>query len=105
MAHVFTDDNFDAEVLKSDIPVLVDFYADWCGPCQQLAPIVEELATEYEGKIKIGKMDVDSSSETAGKYQVFSIPNLLFIKGGEAVDQAAGFMSKEALKAKLEAML
>lgn len=104
-AQHFTDDNFDAEVTNSDIPVLVDFFAEWCGPCKQLAPIVEELATEYEGKVKIGKVDVDSSNATAAKFQVMSIPTLVFMKGGEMVDKATGFMSKEALKEKLDAML
>jgi thioredoxin 1 len=101
----FTDDNFDAEVTNSDIPVLVDFFAEWCGPCKQLAPIVEELAVEYEGKVKIGKVDVDASNATAAKFQVMSIPTLVFMKGGEMVDKATGFMSKEALKEKLDAML
>ena len=104
-AQHFTDDNFDAEVTNSDIPVLVDFFAEWCGPCKQLAPIVEELATEYERKVKIGKVDVDSSNATAAKFQVMSIPTLVFMKGGEMVDKATGFMSKEALKEKLDAML
>jgi len=101
----FTDDNFDNEVVKSDLPVLIDFYATWCGPCQQLAPIVEELSSEYEGKVKIGKLDVDEANATASKFQVMSIPTLIFMKGGEVVDQATGFMSKEALKEKLDAML
>jgi thioredoxin 1 len=105
MAAHFTDDNFATEVEQSDIPVLVDFYADWCGPCKQLAPIVEELATEYEGRIKIGKVDVDNANATAQKFQVLSIPTLVFMKNGEMVDKATGFMSKEALKEKLDAML
>lgn len=101
----FTDENFDADVINSQIPVLIDFYATWCGPCQQLAPIVEELASEYEGKVKIGKLDVDSANATASKFQVMSIPTLVFMKNGEVVDKTTGFMSKEALKEKLEAML
>lgn len=101
----FTDDNFDTEVIKSDLPVLIDFYATWCGPCQQLAPIIEELSSEYEGKVKIGKLDVDAANATASKFQVMSIPTLIFMKGGEVVDQVTGFMSKEALKEKLDSML
>jgi thioredoxin 1 len=104
-AQHFTDAKFDEEVTKSDIPVLIDFFATWCGPCQQLAPIIEELAGEYEGKVKIGKLDVDENNETAGKFQVMSIPTLVFMKGGEVVDKTTGFMSKEDLKEKLDAML
>ncbi|MFH1533570.1 MAG: thioredoxin [Nitrospirota bacterium] len=101
---IFTDDNFGEEVLKSDVPVLVDFFAEWCGPCKMLGPIVEELTGEYEGKVKIGKLDVDASPTVAGKYGVQSIPTLIFFKGGEAVDKLMGFQSKEALKAKLDAL-
>jgi len=97
----FTDENFEAEVLKSDIPVLVDFYAEWCGPCKMLAPVIDELAKEYEGKWKIGKCDVDSAGAIAQKYGIQSIPTLLFFKDGEVVDKAMGFQSKEALVAKL----
>jgi thioredoxin 1 len=101
MAQIFTDDTFEQEVLKSDIPVLVDFFAEWCGPCKMLAPVIEELAKEYEGKWKIGKLDVDASYQTAAKYSVQSIPTLLFFKDGKVVDSVMGFQSKEALKAKL----
>lgn len=100
----FTDDNFDAEVLKSDIPVLIDFHASWCGPCKMLGPVIEELADEYEGKVKIGKMDVDEAGETAGKYQVLSVPTVLIFKGGEVVDQVIGFQPKEAFKEKLDSL-
>lgn len=104
MAEVeFTDANFEAEVLKSDIPVLVDFFAEWCGPCKMLAPTVEELAKEYDGKWKIGKCDVDANPMIAQKYGIQSIPSLYFFKGGEVVDKVMGFQSKEALKAKLDA--
>lgn len=102
MAQHFTDDNFDEEVLKSKTPVLVDFYAEWCGPCKMLAPVIDELAKEYEGKWKIGKVDVDSAVKVAEKYGIQSIPTLMFIKDGEVVDTAMGFQSKEALKAKLD---
>ena len=104
MAQHFTDDNFDAEVMKSDVPVLVDFFATWCGPCQQLAPVIEELATEYEGKVKIGKLDVDESPNVAGQFQVMSIPTLVFVKNGEVVDKMTGFQSKEVLKGKLDSL-
>jgi thioredoxin 1 len=98
----FTDDNFDEEVLRSDLPVLVDFFAEWCGPCKMLAPIIDELAGEYEGKVKIGKCDLDASPDIASKYGVQSIPTLIFFKGGEVVEKLMGFQSKEALKAKLD---
>ena len=98
MAAHFTDDNFEAEVLKSDIPVLVDFYADWCGPCQMLTPIIEELAEEYKGKAKIGKVNVDESPKVAGDYGIMSIPALILFKGGEAVKKEMGFKPKDALK-------
>ncbi len=101
----FTDDNFEAEVLKSDLPVLVDFYADWCGPCKMLTPVIEELAGEYEGKVKIGKVNVDEAGATAGKYGVMSIPTIIFFKGGEIADQAVGFVPKEELAKKLDALV
>lgn len=105
MALKFTDSTFEAEVLNSDIPVLVDFYADWCGPCKMVAPIVEQLAAEYEGKVKVGKMDVDSDGLAAQKYGIMSIPTLLVIKNGEVVDKVVGAQPKAALKAKLDAVL
>ena len=102
MAEVnFTDDNFEEEVLKSEVPVLVDFYAEWCGPCKMMAPVIDELAKEYEGKWKIGKLNVDENPNVAGKFGVQSIPTLLFFKNGEAVDKAIGFQSKETLVSKL----
>ena len=95
---ILNDDNFEAEVFKSDTPVLVDFWAPWCGPCQMMGPILEELAKEYEGKnIKIGKLNVDESQATAGKYQVMSIPTFIIFKGGEVADQMVGGVSKEKL--------
>lgn len=96
--HEFTDGNFDAEVLKSDVPVFVDFWAPWCGPCQQMGPIVEEIATEYgEDKVKIGKLNVDENQVTAGNYRVMSIPTFLLFKGGEVVDTVVGGVQKEKL--------
>ncbi|MBU2542657.1 thioredoxin [Patescibacteria group bacterium] len=95
---ILNDDNFEAEVLKSDKPVLVDFWAPWCGPCQMMGPLVEELASEYEGKAKIGKLNVDESQTTAGKYKVMSIPTFLVFKGGEVVDQMVGGVQKDKLK-------
>ena len=101
----FTDAAFVADVLESSIPVLVDFYADWCGPCKALAPLIEELSAEYDGKIKIGKLNVDENPEYASKYGVMSIPTLMFFKGGEIVSQSAGFQSKEILKKQIEGVL
>jgi thioredoxin len=103
MALQFTDANFNKEVLESDIPVLVDFYADWCGPCKMIAPIVAELADEYAGKIKVGKVNVDEASDTASKYRVMSIPTLMIFKNGTAVDMVVGAVSKKVLQDKMEA--
>lgn len=99
----FTDDNFETEVLKSDKPVLVDFWAVWCGPCKMIAPIVEELAGEYEGKAKVGKLDVDNNQESAIKYGVRSIPTVLIFKDGKVVDTIIGAVPKVQIKQKLEA--
>ena len=97
----FNDSDFEQEVLQSDVPVMVDFYADWCGPCRMVAPIVEELAGEYAGKIKIGKINVDENPNTAKQYNVMSIPTILFIKGGKVVDQVIGALPKASLQQKL----
>ncbi|PKL36655.1 thioredoxin [Candidatus Peregrinibacteria bacterium HGW-Peregrinibacteria-1] len=101
MAHMFTTENFDEEVTKSSQPVMVDFYAEWCGPCKMLGPIIEELATEHADKWKIGKVNIDENHELAAKFGVQSIPTIVFIKDGEVVDKVVGFQSKEALTAKL----
>lgn len=101
MAANFTDENFEAEVLKSDVPVLVDFYAEWCGPCKMMAPAIDELASEYEGKWKIGKCNVDEAPEMAQKYGITSIPALKFFKDGEVADELVGFQAKDKIKAKL----
>jgi len=100
-----TDDNFEEEVLKSDKPVLIDFWATWCGPCRIIAPIVEEMATEYEGKAKIGKLDVDSNQQTSIKYGVRSIPTLLLFNDGELKETIIGAVPKAQLVNKLESVL
>jgi thioredoxin 1 len=92
-----TDQNFDQDVLKAETPVLVDFWAAWCGPCRAIAPIVEELAGEYAGKVKIGKMDVDRNNATPMRYGVRGIPTLLVFKGGQVVEQLVGYKPKEAI--------
>ena len=97
-----TDDQFESEVLKSDIPVIVDFWATWCGPCKMIAPILEEVAGEYGEKVKIVKIDVDSNSQTAAKHNIMSIPSLLFFKNGEVVDQVVGAIPKAQLTARLD---
>jgi thioredoxin 1 len=101
MAQMFNDENFEKEVLKSDIPVLVDFFAEWCGPCKMMGPVIEKLAEEYEGKWKIGKMDVDQSPKTSMEYGVQSIPTLMFFKDGKVVNTSVGFQAKEKIVAKL----
>ena len=103
MSLVFTDQNFNEEVLGSDVPVLVDFWAPWCGPCQMMGPIMEELSKEYEGKaIKIGKCNVDESSDIAAQYNIMSIPAFMVFKGGEMVDQMTGGVQKDKLKELIE---
>ncbi|MBT4122055.1 thioredoxin [bacterium] len=103
MAEVkITQDNFESEVLKSDKPVLVDFFATWCGPCQMLMPIIEELSEEYDGKVKIATLDIDENQELAQKYQVSSVPSLVIFKDGEEVERMMGLQPKEILKEKLD---
>jgi thioredoxin 1 len=98
----FTDNDFKKEVLESDLPVLVDFWAAWCKPCKIIAPIVEELAKEYKGKIKVGKINVEESPKTASHYSVMSIPTLIFFKHGKVMEQVGGGLSKPSLKKKIE---
>ena len=105
MAVEITDANFDELVLKSSQLVIVDFWAEWCGPCRMIGPIIEEMATEYSGKAVIGKVDVDSNSGISSQFNVRSIPTILFIKNGEVVDKSVGAVPKATLVAKLEALL
>ena len=100
-----TDDNFENEVLKSEKPVLVDFWAEWCGPCRMIGPVVEELHTEYEGKAIIGKVNVDNNPNVSAQFGVRNIPTILFIKGGEVVDKSVGAVPKAQLVTKLDAIL
>jgi len=102
---VVTDQNFKNEVLESKVPVLVDFWAEWCGPCKQIAPIVEEIAENYDSQIKVGKVDVDANNQTALNYMIRSIPSLLFFKNGKVVDQIIGAVPRQQLLKKVEAVL
>ena len=100
-----TDANFQNEVLDSDIPVLVDFWASWCGPCRMIGPVVDELSEEYEGKAKVGKVSTDDNASLAGQYGIISIPTLIIFKGGKPVDQITGVVSKDVIQKKLDALL
>lgn len=106
MAEVtLTDQSWDNEVLNSNLPVIVDFWAQWCAPCGMIAQIVEQIGEEYEGKIKVGKLNVDENPLTAGKYQVMAIPTLLFFNGGKLVDRVVGVVPKKILVEKVENIL
>ena len=100
-----TDANFEQEVTNSDIPVLVDFWAPWCGPCRMIGPVVEELAGEYAGRVKVGKVNVDDNPEIASKFRIQAIPALFIVKGGEVADKVVGMTAKSSLSAKLDAVL
>jgi len=104
MALVITDSNFD-ELLQSNKPIVVDFWAEWCGPCKMIGPIIEDLALEYEGKVTIGKMDVDDNNEVPTRFGIRNIPTLLFFKNGQLVDKQVGAAQKSALAQKVEALL
>jgi len=98
----FTDSTFKKEVLDSNVPVMVDFWAPWCGPCKKVAPVIDELAKEFSDKIKIGKINIDDDSKVASQFGVMSIPTLIFFKHGKAVDQVVGALTKPDLKKKIE---
>jgi thioredoxin 1 len=107
MANVieFTDENFKTEVLESDIPVLVDFWATWCGPCRMMSPIVEELGKDYEGRVKVGKVNTEHCPDITGEYGIISIPTVIFFKDGKPVDQMIGAVSKDVISKKLDSIL
>ena len=104
MAFEFTDSNYQA-IIAEGKPVVIDFWAPWCGPCKMVGPIIDELAAEYEGKIKIGKCDVDENSDVAAEFGIRNIPTVLFFKGGEVVDKQVGAVSKAAFEEKLQKLL
>ena len=105
MENQFTAANFETEVLKAEQPVLVDFYADWCGPCKMMGPVVEQLAQELEGQVKVGKINIDDHPEVAEKYHVMTIPTFLFIKNGQVMDTVIGVTAKGELESKCKALL
>lgn len=104
ISHV-TDDNFDAEVLKSDLPVLVDYWAEWCGPCKMIAPILEEIVTEYDGRLKVAKLNIDDNPETPPKFGIRGIPTLILFKGGDIEATKVGALSKSQLSAFIDSNL
>lgn len=99
---IFSDETFDRDVLNSDIPVLVDFWAEWCGPCRMMSPTVDQVADEYAGRVKVGKLNVDHNGQTAMRYQIRGIPTLLLFKGGRVVDQRVGAIGKSEIQRMLE---
>lgn len=105
MEHIFTDADFEAEVLQSDMPVLVDFYADWCVPCKMMAPIIAQLAETYAGRIKVGKLNIDENQLAAMKYKVMTIPTCMLFKNGEKVESTMGVVSKSELESMMERVL
>ncbi len=105
MEYMFTDANFETEVINSDIPVLVDFYADWCGPCKMMMPVVESLAEKYEGKVKVGKVNADDNGAVAAKYNIMSIPSFLVFKNGEVINSITGAVPAAELAKMLDEAL
>ena len=105
MVNEIKDQDFDQEVLKSSLPVLVDFWAPWCGPCRQIAPVVDKLSEEYKGKLKFCKVNVDENHDTASKYHVMSIPTLIFFKNGQLVEQTVGGVPEKTLRSKIQELL
>jgi thioredoxin 1 len=105
LALEFTDENFAAEVLSSTTPVVVDFSATWCGPCKALAPIIDQLAKEYAGRIKIGKVDVDQAQDTAQKFGILSVPTVIYFKDGKVVDRDVGLNAKAVYQKKIDALV
>ena len=99
------DGNFDVEVLRSSVPVLVDFSAEWCGPCKKMVPIMEEIAAEFEGKVKVGTVDVGLAQETALRFKILSVPTVIFFKNGKVQDQVVGLSQKNALVSRLQRLL
>ena len=102
---VLNDDNFPTEVLEADVPVMVDFYATWCGPCKALTPIVEQLAGEYEGRIKVGKINIDDAPQTPVQFAVRAVPTIVFFKGGQAVNTLVGLKQESELRSQIESLL
>lgn len=105
MALKFTDENFKKEVLEADLLCIVDFYADWCGPCKMMAPVIDQLAVDHDGEVKIGKLNTDESPLMATKYKVMTIPTILFIKNGEVLDTLIGVVSQNSLEEKIKLYL
>jgi thioredoxin 1 len=104
LLHV-TDENFDAEIMKSEVPAMVDFWAEWCGPCKMVGPVIEELAAQYQGKVKIAKMDVDKNRQTPAKFGIRNIPTLIFFKGGQVAQTIVGAQPKSYIEQELKRLL